>query len=308
MDNSNHKNEYVKVQYNAMEDKTYETLDRSVIMADIGSQKLSLSDTIMEFLSCRLTKGKKPNDIVEILFSLNVYTLNSTEPTDKIVLLVDGERLEVNTMSDEVEGTKEISFLPEEMIGLEPGEQFVAEIRGIWFALQPEDIKRIADAKDVKLYIDATTLHDVNGGAIKFRNGNGSFQIEGLQGAMKRAYHFFVDETCYEDYCNSYYERAKKVRAELAAPIEERERKRKEKETEEEELWYKIRRRNLIILLASIAFIVLCVIIGWDTWLIIAAGVLGLYGLYRLYSIGAIRGSEDDEDNEEDEEDEEDEE
>lgn len=106
MDNSNNKNEYVNVQYNAMEDKTYEVIDRSVIKADIGSQNLSSSDTIMEFLSSRITKGKKPNDIVDILFSLNVYTLNPTEPTDKIVILVDGERLEITTMSDEVDGTK----------------------------------------------------------------------------------------------------------------------------------------------------------------------------------------------------------
>ena len=211
MGNSNNENEYVKVQYNAMEDKTYEVLDRSVIKADIGSQKLSLSDTIMEFLPSRLTKGKKPNDIVEILFGLHIYTLNSTEPTDKIVILVDGERLEVATTSDKVDGTKKIGFLPEEMIGLEPGEQLVAEHRGIWFALQPEDIKLIADAKNVELYIDATTLHDVNGGEIKFRNGKGSFQIEGLQGAMKRAYHFFVDETCYVDYCNSYTSVQRKI-------------------------------------------------------------------------------------------------
>lgn len=298
--NSNNKNEYVNVQYNAMEDKTYEVLDRSVIKADIGSQNLSLSDTIMEFLSSRITKGKKPNDIVDILFSLNVYTLNPTEPTDKIVILVDSERLEVDTMSDEVEGTKEVSFLPEEMIGLEPGEQLVAEHRGIWFALQPEDIKRIAEAKDVGLYIDSSTLHDANGGDFKFRNGQGSFQIEGLQGAMKRAYHFFVDETCYEDYCNSYYERAKKVRAKLAAPIKEREKKRQEKETEEEELWYRMRRKYLIILLITVGLIILGWILEgafdfdipvWFTWVIVG----GLfYSTFKLYSIGAWGGDGDD--------------
>jgi len=300
MDNSNNKNEYVNVQYNAMEDKTYEVIDRSVIKADIGSQKLSLSDTIMEFLSSRLTKGKKPNDIVDILFSLNVYTLNPTEPTDKIVILVDGERLEIATMSDEVDGTKKIGFLPEEMIGLEPGEQLVAEHRGIWFALQPEDIKLIADAKDVGLYIDATTLHDVNGGEIKFRNGKGSFQIEGLQGAMKRAYHFFVDETCYEDYCNSYYERAKKVRAELAAPIKERERKQKEKETEDEELWYRMRRKYLIILLITVGLFILGLILEgafdldlplWFSFIIIGGF---FYSTFKLYSIGAWGGGGED--------------
>lgn len=300
MDNSNNKNEYVNVQYNAMEDKTYEVIDRSVIKADIGSQNLSSSDTIMEFLSSRITKGKKPNDIVDILFSLNVYTLNPTEPTDKIVILVDGERLEIATTSDEVDDTKKIGFLPEEMIGLEPGEQLVAEHRGIWFALQPEDIKLIADAKDVGLYIDATTLHDVNGGEIKFRNGKGSFQIEGLQGAMKRAYHFFVDETCYEDYSNSYYERAKKVRAELAAPIKERERKQKEKETEDEQLWYRMRRKYLIILLITVGLFILAWILEdvfdiivpvWFTW-VLGGGLC--YSTFKLYSIGAWgNGGED---------------
>ncbi len=306
MDNPNNNGEYQykKSEYDALANKTYETLDRSVFNADIGNPKLGLSDTIREILPTRIFIGEKPDNESEIIFFIQEYTLNPSKPTNKIVILIDGERLEVSTLEDSVHETKKIGFLPEEMIGLEPGERLVTEHRSITFVLEPEDIKRIAEAKNVGLYLDASTLHDANGGDFKFRNGRGSFQIEGLQGAMKRAYHFFVDETCYVEYCNSYYEKAKSVRAELALGIEERKQKEAQKEIDEERLWYKIRNKYLIILAILVGIFILGCILDsafdivlptWSLWIIVLGG---FYCIYRLYCIGAIFGGVDNDSNE----------
>ncbi len=304
--NNNGEYQYKKVEYNALANKTYETLDRSVFNADIGGSKLGLSDTIMEILPARLYYGKEPSNGAKIVFIINVCTLNPSKPTNKIVIIIDGERLELSTVEDCVDGTKRIGFLPEEIIGLEPGERLVTERRGITFVLEPEDIKRIAEAKNIGLYIDASTLHDANGGDFKFRNGRGSFQIEGLQGAMKRAYHFFVDETCYVDYCNSYYDKAKSVRRELAGGIEERKRKEEQKEIDEERLWYKVRNKYLIILAILAGVVILGGILenAFDiitpTWLIWVIVLGGFYCVYKLYCIGAIFGGDGNDSNEDD--------
>ena len=116
---------------------------------------------------------------------------------------------------------------------------------------------------------------------------------------MKRTYHYFVDETCYADYCESFLERRQKLVAEekkwlkeekqrLVQEIKQQVQEKKAEEEAETELWYKTRRKYLIMLISSLVIIVFCVLIGWDSWLIAVAALLMLYSGFRLYSIGAI--------------------
>lgn len=287
MDNSN-KIDAIEVEYDALKNETMEILDDSVINANIGRKKLGLSDTIMLLQIARYYEGKELNNNANLLFGINQITHTPSKPTRKIVILIDGERMEVDAAGDYVCNKEERPISPVEINGLNPCAIIDLERRAIEFTLQPEDIKRIAEAKDVGVYIDSEKLYDVNGGDTQFRNVKGSFQIEGIQGAMKRAYHYFVDENCYSDYCSSFLERKQRLLAEEEKWVEAERQKRKQEEKEEEEAWYRVRKRNLIILVASIVFIVFCVLIGWDTWLIMVAAGGFVYSAYKLLDMYGI--------------------
>jgi len=308
MNNSN-KNEAIEVVYDAMENKSYEFLSEAVINANIGNKKLSSSDTILKILPVRFCEGKKPNNNAEIGFNISEICRTPSELTEKIVIFVDGERLEVNAIRDYIQEKQKLYFSPEQIIGLDPGAQLDSETRTIDFLLQPEDIKRIAEAKDVGVYIDSNDLHDANGGDIQFRGDNGSFQIEGIQGVMKRAYHYFVDETCYADYCESFLERKQKLVAEEKKYIKEetqrlvqelKQNAENNKQAKEEVVknWYKQRNKYLIILAASIGLgIILGILedsVELPWWTTFVPGIGFIYSTFELFSIGAIGGGKDD--------------
>ncbi len=291
MDNSN-KNDAIEVEYDALKNETMEFLDNSVINANIGRKKLGLSDTIMLLQIARYYEGKELNNNANLLFGINEITHSPSKPTRKIVVLIDGERMEVEATSDGVLEKEEYAVSPAEINGLNPCAMMDLERRVIEFTLQPEDIKRIAEAKDVGVYIDSDNLYDANGGDIQFRGGKESFQIEGIQGAMKRAYHYFVDDTCYADYCSSFFERKQRLLAEEEKWVEgerQKERARLKAEREEEELWERDRRKYLIMMIASIVIIAFFVLIGWDTWLIGVAAIVIFYSFYKLVAMGAVR-------------------
>ena len=287
MEKSN-KIDAIEVEYDALKNETMEILDDSVINANIGRKKLGLSDTIMLLQIARYYEGKELNNNANLLFGINEITRTPSKPTGKIVILIDGERMEIDATGDNVCNKEERPISPVEINGIDPCAIIDLERRAIEFTLQPEDIKRIAEAKDVGVYIDSEKLYDVNGGDTQFRNVKGSFQIEGIQGAMKRAYHYFVDENCYPDYCSSFLERKQRLLAEEEKWVEAERQKRKQEEKEEEEAWYRVRKRNLIILVASIVFIVFCVLIGWDTWLIMVAAGGFVYSAYKLLDMYGI--------------------
>lgn len=298
MDNSN-KIEAVEVVYDALKNKTYEFLGNAIINANIGGKKLGLSDEIIQILPARYYDGKEPDNNTEIGFCISEIALSPSEPTEKIVVLIDGERLEIEPSSDRIQDKQTRDFSAEEIIGLDPVARIATEARLIDFSLQPNDIKRIAEAQNVGLYIDANDLYDVNGGNINFRRGNGVFQIEGIQGVMKRAYHYFVDETCYVDYCASFLERKQELIDEEMKWMKEETKKIEQEEIEEEERWYRARRKYLIILLITVGLFILDVILEgffeidlpWWLGLVMAGGFF--YSTFELYSIGAWGGGGD---------------
>lgn len=293
MDNSN-KIDAIEVEYDALKNETMEILDDSVINANIGRKKLGLSDTIMLLQIARYYEGKELNNNANLLFGINEITHTPSKPTRKIVILIDGERMEIDATGDNVCNKEERPISPVEINGIDPCAIIDLERRAIEFTLQPEDIKRIAEAKDVGVYIDSEKLYDVNGGDTQFRNVKGSFQIEGIQGAMKRAYHYFVDETCYADYCSSFLERKQRLLAEEEKWVEAERQKRKQEEKKEEELWLKERKKYLIILAVSVGlFIIGCILeaafnFEEPTWLILLDVVGFLYSGYKLLDMYGI--------------------
>lgn len=293
MDNTNTKNA-IEVEYDALRNETTEILDDSVINANIGRKKFGLSDTIMLLQLARYYEGKEPNNNANLLFGINEITRTPSKPTRKIVILIDGERMEVEAAGDYVCDKEERPISPAEINGLNPCAMIDFERRTIEFTLQPEDIKRIAEAKDVGLYIDSDNMYDANGGDIQFRGGKGSFQIEGIQGAMKRAYHYFVDENCYADYCSAFLERKQKLLAEEEKWVEGERQKRKQEEKEEEELWLKERKKYLIILAISVGLFILGIILEaafnyegptWFLLLIVGGFLYSGYKLLDMYGI-----------------------
>lgn len=292
MEKSN-KIDAIEVEYDALKNETMEILDDSVINANIGRKKLGLSDTIMLLQIARYYEGKELNNNANLLFGINEITRTPSKPTRKIVILIDGERMEIDATGDYFCNKEERPISPAEINGLDPCAIIDLERRAIEFTLQPEDIKRIAEAKDVGVYIDSEKLYDVNGGDTQFRNVKGSFQIEGIQGAMKRAYHYFVDETCYADYCSSFLERKQRLLAEEEKWVEGERQKRKQEEKEEEELWLKERKKYLIILAVSVGLFVLGIILEaafdyapmWLTLVTVGGFFYSGYKLLDMYGI-----------------------
>ena len=177
MEKSN-KIDAIEVEYDALKNETMEILDDSVINANIGRKKLGLSDTIMLLQIARYYEGKELNNNANLLFGINEITRTPSKPTRKIVILIDGERMEIDATGDNVCNKEERPISPVEINGIDPCAIIDLERRAIEFTLQPEDIKRIAEAKDVGVYIDSEKLYDVNGGDTQFRNVKGSFQTE----------------------------------------------------------------------------------------------------------------------------------
>ena len=103
MDNSNN-NSAFDVVYDAMENKTYEILDSGVFYAELHGRgpKLSETDTIMEIMPRRFYEGKELNDNSTIDFCAEIISPTLPERTGKIVFVIDGERLEINTLFDRI--------------------------------------------------------------------------------------------------------------------------------------------------------------------------------------------------------------
>ena len=253
-------------------------------------------------------KGKEVGNDTQLLFCLRIgsnYENILNKPTKSIVFLVDGERLEIETLQDTIDIDKHMQFQYDfkEIYGDEP--YFVYDklyLRKILFELNPNDIKRFAEAKNVQVCIDPTKTYDVNGGVFKvdlngemFKAGSSehtnnyrNYQIEGFQGLMKRAYHYFVDESYFGDYCSSY-DAIMQKRIEEYEPIiisyreKTRQEHAEEKKAEEEMLLKEIRKTKIIIWVSA-ALLILGLILKsvLDFWWFGVPALVGLvWGITR---------------------------
>lgn len=317
-------NNPIEVKYDGIKNITYEFLEKGVIYANIGNPNLTVSDTIISITPMRYYEGKVLNDSAKIGFRITItgpreFASNFYYHIEKIVIVCDEERIEVDFGEKGSENAKEYAFSQTEIVGLNKTNvlshvKYKHEWDDGWkdFVLQPADIKRIAEAHEAGMYIDAFTLVDANGGTINFRDGGGSFQIEGIQGAMKRAYHYFVDVTSYIDYCSSFKIKQQKVLEEEKQRIEqEKERIEQENQIKEqqriqqykeqraaEKLWYQAKRKYKIMMIISIALFILCIIIGdsgFTFFLGMVSVVLFFYSMIRIMILnGALDGDGDD--------------
>jgi tetratricopeptide (TPR) repeat protein len=190
-------NNAIKVKYDGMNNITYECLKRGVIYADIGFDK---ADLVMDIVPARHYEGKTPNGEAKIGFVISIK-FNSVCPElqNKVVFEIDGERMEMEASEERISKhsyrafDEECNYSSEEITGINGYAVNNTVYINMMFDLQPKDIQRIAEAKNVCIYFDSNGEYNVNGGTIALRNGNGSCQIEGIQWAMKRAYHYYVD-------------------------------------------------------------------------------------------------------------------
>ena len=301
----------IEVKYDGIKNITYEFLEKGVISADIGNPNLSETDTVIDVTPMRYYEGKVLNDSARIGFRFTFsgpenFVSNFFYHIEKIVIVFDEERLEVEFGEKGSENTEEYTFSQTEIFGLNKTNVSThVKYKHVWdevwkdFVLQSADIKRIAEAHEVGMYIDAYTLLDANGGDISFRDGGGSFKIEGIQGAMKRAYHYFVDETCYEDYISLFTENKKKALKKEKQRIEAEKKKQEQlilqqEQAEQEEIarWRKKRNRNIVILIASIVLFFIGVFSDDLVWLGIISPLVGFGALVRLLMLAGYTGDE----------------
>ena len=271
----------IEIKYDGMDNTTYECLKRGVIYADIGCDR---SDMVIDIVPARYYKGKTNNDDAKIGFTISTKCCaTSPEFQDKIVFDIDGERLVVEAHHDYVRWghyeafDKENSYSSEEINGINSYRIDVFRFCKLNFDLQPDDIKRIAEAKNVCVYFDSDSSYDVNGGSFEARNG-WLLLIEGIQGVMKRAYYYFVDGSCYANYVKEYKEEKqriendKKIMEELRMQLEQEEQIREQKKVERKDKRFLI---ALIILVASIvSFIVGLIFVSIG--LLLVSGIVGM--------------------------------
>lgn len=308
--------EAVKTEYNGIEDHTTEHLsDRAIIGARLKNEKCdfaSILDYVLGIRADRDYDGRVADKTAKISISLSfIKTIVLSEELDIMVYLIDGERVEhkLTAETDIFEKKSVDSRLTYDLLlgsynntlitgvntdGIHADDLDIAS-KKLYMDFTAEEIKRIADAKDVIACIDTESSIDANGGTIEFGNGKGSFHIEGIQGFMKRVYHFFVDDTCYTDYVAEYYENKKQT---LKA-IKENKKAEIEKSVKEiEELvnrWTRQRNIHLIILAISVVLFIIGIALEDLDFLILLSILAGGYAFIRLALLNG--GGESDDDN-----------
>lgn len=250
--------------------------------------------------------GKECVDDTEVSFFMGYFQSmpEDMKTYDTFVLEVDGERLEVSAYSREEHNDHhnlaewcDCGEYEDRNIYLNKDpEQFITSfdmcyLRVAEFSLKASDIKKIADAKDVVLYVDSTEPLNVNGGSVNVSNTNDSVTVEGIQGLMKRVYNSFFDETYCIEYCVDYYETYHNITNKKEEnDRQKREKEKKEYEKEQKELvdsWYRQRNISIIILLIGVILFVIGRIFDsvgfWFTWLPALAVFYAIIKLKLLY-------------------------
>ena len=287
------KNEAVAIEYNGLKNETTEIIkDDAIINAVImkGTEQLC-GDELLIVGASETYEGQKrktQSEVVSFRFLLLKYELTDKEKYDKVTFIIDGERVEVEAKSywEDAEDEDDEYWLISEILKGEARNSIYWESnkeygnkRTIETSIPVSIIKKIAEAKNVSMYVDSSEMIEVNGGICKFELVAGQVKIEGLQGFMKRVYHFFVDETCYADYCISFYDKK-------ANTAQEREVLKKEEEKEEQEAYeeaIKLRNIYLVVIAVSLLILILATCFGWDTfWTIVLPMVAGGYSIFKI--------------------------
>lgn len=285
----------IKTKYDGIKNITSVVLiDNAVIGASILDETCCMYEEpdsenyicLME--SAKLCDGNTCDNDGKIGFIIRFFPgyMVDNKDHDSLVFIIDGERAESEAMS-KVQESHDIELselLPSTIIsGVYPDDYGVDE-RMVVTTLSVEEIKRIAEAKNVSLYVDSSFLIEVNGGEIQFAESDGSFQIEGIQGFMKRVYHFFVDETCYTDYCNSFYEKKRKIVEDEQKKEKQEEIEREKQEQEDYEYAIKIRNIFIVVLFLSILLLVLHYSCGWESyfWTMLLPLITGGFSILKI--------------------------
>lgn len=284
----------ISKKYDGIHDSTIETLlPRTIISAKLPNKDcvdFSAShfycSIITKHFCCGENHEKFANqDFVSFEFCITKGYLRDYPQLDNIVFVIDGERLPLRFINKSIE---DIQITPDffrdfnsGFSGLFPDKESDYKYNAVrctfTTGMFPENIKLIAEAQSVSIYLDPEWLIDANGGNIQFTKGEGSFQIEGIQGLMKRAYHFFVDETCYTEYCESFYEERRKRSEQI---------KKKHEKEKKEDYEYAIKLRNIlfVVLFVSVLLIILNLSCDWDStfWTLILPLIAGGYSVYKI--------------------------
>lgn len=291
------RNNAVTIEYNGLQNETKEIImDDAIINAILmEGRKPFCGDQLLTVGAFRTYEGQErteKSEFVSFRFLLLKNELNDQEEYDKVTFIVDGERVVVDAKSywEDSEDEDDEYWMISDLIKGEARNDIYWESkkemgnrRTIDASIPVAIVKKIAEAKNVCMYVDSSEMFEVNGGICKFQLVSGSVKIEGLQAFMKRVYHFFVDNTCYTDYCSSFY--GKKANATKKREVMKQKEEKEEQEAYEQAL--SLRNIYLIVLSISLLVFILAICFEWDTfWTIvlplIAAG-FSIFKIGRLY-------------------------
>ena len=181
MDKSN--NNAIEIRYDAENNVTFEQIESGHIYYrhDLFNDR---PEMIISVAPNRHYEGKTPNDDAKIGLGFTVFvvysSLNKLKLNDSIVFDIDGNRLEVETHTCPVSPPESLKMIEKQMSK--------PKCTALVFDLQPDDIKRIADARKIDIRLVSKDVYKVARGYNALDAGT----IEGMKGVMKRAYHYFV--------------------------------------------------------------------------------------------------------------------
>jgi hypothetical protein len=245
--------------------------------------------------------------VFQFYLLLDSQNKNDKKEYDKVTFVIDGKRVDLDARSEYWDlGLEEIKTLKYEGIRKvvmrgnvvtingwdnehwDPNDYFCllnedSDIRSVATVIPNELIEFIAEAESVSMYVDSSELIDVNGGHKNFEDENGSFEIEGIQGFMKRVYHFFIDDSCYTDYCLAFYDKKTKA-AEKREQVVEQKAEREEQEAYDEAI--KLRNIYLVVTALSLLLLILGLSFEWGFFWSILLPVIG--GGYSIFNIGRL--------------------
>lgn len=246
----------------------------------------------------------------EVLFQfyllLNSENKNDKEEYDKVTFIIDGRRVDLVAKSEywdlrNVKSSLKYKGFRKKIIRgdvitindwdseyWDPNDYLCllnedSDIRKVTALIPNELIEFIAEAESVSMYVDSSELIDVNGGYKKTEDLNTKFEIEGIQGFMKRVYHFFIDDGCYTDYCLSFYDKKTKTAQKREHEIEQ---KAEREEQAANEKAMKLRNIYLVVIALSLLLLILGLILEWSFFWSILLPVIG--GGYSIFNIGRL--------------------
>lgn len=298
----------VETKYDGFNDKTTEELmDDAIINAVINDIKFpNRNDRLLSVKAFRSFEGKECTENDTMLFYFYLFVKgdknNDKQEYEKVTFFIDGERIDLAARSEyksisdganwkirekiirgnaiKIDNWKSEYWEPNDYICYDHRE---SDMRRVATAIPDDLIRIIAEAENVSMYVDSSELIDVNGGYKKTEDLNTKFEIEGIQGFMKRVYHFFIDDSCYTDYCLSFYDKKTKTAQKRERELEQKA-ERDEQAAHEEAM--KLRNIFLVVLALSLLLLILGLCLEWGFFWSILLPVIG--GGYSIFNIGRL--------------------